>query len=177
MYTSIILRLLLFLMIRRPPRSTLTDTLFPYTTLFRSALAFALPQAGAAARGRGHDLALRRPPEPECRRPAGLGVHLDQAGAPAGGRPRPLRGRGRHLSRGAGALPDDRHPRLPAAGRDARPRRLRALSEDQADTRRQRRLHRVVLRAEAGEVHELPAAGDAGGMRVSQQRAPSPSFA
>src|SRR3546814_1588441 len=26
-----------FLMIRRPPRSTRTDTLFPYTTLFRSA--------------------------------------------------------------------------------------------------------------------------------------------
>src|SRR3546814_11906088 len=25
-----------FLMLRRPPRSTLTDTLFPYTTLFRS---------------------------------------------------------------------------------------------------------------------------------------------
>src|SRR3546814_1338796 len=29
------------LMIRRPPRSTRTDTLFPYTTLFRSALASA----------------------------------------------------------------------------------------------------------------------------------------
>src|SRR3546814_1762196 len=27
----------IFLMIRRPPRSTRTDTLFPYTTLFRSA--------------------------------------------------------------------------------------------------------------------------------------------
>src|SRR3546814_14214309 len=27
-----------FLMIRRPPRSTRTDTLFPYTTLFRSCL-------------------------------------------------------------------------------------------------------------------------------------------
>src|SRR3546814_19205816 len=27
----------LFLMIQRPPRSTRTDTLFPYTTLFRSA--------------------------------------------------------------------------------------------------------------------------------------------
>src|SRR3546814_2053353 len=26
-----------FLMVRRPPRSTRTDTLFPYTTLFRSA--------------------------------------------------------------------------------------------------------------------------------------------
>src|SRR3546814_12111863 len=28
-----------FLMIRRPPRSTRTDTLFPYTTLFRSFVA------------------------------------------------------------------------------------------------------------------------------------------
>src|SRR3546814_11945596 len=28
-----------FLMIRRPPRSTRTDTLFPYTTLFRSQFA------------------------------------------------------------------------------------------------------------------------------------------
>src|SRR3546814_15636742 len=28
--------ILLYLMIRRPPRSTRTDTLFPYTTLFRS---------------------------------------------------------------------------------------------------------------------------------------------
>src|SRR3546814_366014 len=27
-----------FLMIRRPPRSTRTDTLFPYTTLFRSSI-------------------------------------------------------------------------------------------------------------------------------------------
>src|SRR3546814_11336431 len=33
-----------FLMIRRPPRSTRTDTLFPYTTLFRSS---ALLQGGA----------------------------------------------------------------------------------------------------------------------------------
>src|SRR3546814_14375805 len=29
-----------FLMIRRPPRSTRTDTLFPYTTLFRSQVAY-----------------------------------------------------------------------------------------------------------------------------------------
>src|SRR3546814_4542623 len=29
-------RCFFFLMIRRPPRSTRTDTLFPYTTLFRS---------------------------------------------------------------------------------------------------------------------------------------------
>src|SRR3546814_12147293 len=31
-----VLFLFFFLMIRRPPRSTRTDTLFPYTTLFRS---------------------------------------------------------------------------------------------------------------------------------------------
>src|SRR3546814_14968090 len=34
-------------MIRRPPRSTRTDTLFPYTTLFRSRL------SGLADQGRG----------------------------------------------------------------------------------------------------------------------------
>src|SRR3546814_13432577 len=37
-----------FLMIRRPPRSTRTDTLFPYTTLFRSALSW--PQRHVAFR-------------------------------------------------------------------------------------------------------------------------------
>src|SRR3546814_10311018 len=36
-----------FLMIRRPPRSTRTDTLFPYTTLFRSAVKRMLSCAGA----------------------------------------------------------------------------------------------------------------------------------
>src|SRR3546814_11646429 len=37
-----------FLMIRRPPRSTRTDTLFPYTTLFRS------PQDRGAVGGPRH---------------------------------------------------------------------------------------------------------------------------
>src|SRR3546814_4529314 len=36
MYCCCILFHFFFLMIRRPPRSTRTDTLFPYTTLFRS---------------------------------------------------------------------------------------------------------------------------------------------
>src|SRR3546814_9989911 len=36
MSLSIIFIVFFFLMIRRPPRSTRTDTLFPYTTLFRS---------------------------------------------------------------------------------------------------------------------------------------------
>src|SRR3546814_10231256 len=37
-----------FLMIRRPPRSTRTDTLFPYTTLFRSAQVRAAGRLGGA---------------------------------------------------------------------------------------------------------------------------------
>src|SRR3546814_8609195 len=39
--------LFFFLMIRRPPRSTRTDTLFPYTTLFRSPAA--LPSSSATS--------------------------------------------------------------------------------------------------------------------------------
>src|SRR3546814_8344921 len=42
-------------MIRRPPRSTRTDTRFPYTTLFRSA---------ARPTGRPHRTAATRPPRP-----------------------------------------------------------------------------------------------------------------
>src|SRR3546814_20466258 len=38
-----------FLMIRRPPRSTRTDTLFPYTTLFRSWSAPAIRPGQSAA--------------------------------------------------------------------------------------------------------------------------------
>src|SRR3546814_10480062 len=37
-YYILLLFWFFFLMIRRPPRSTRTDTLFPYTTLFRSDL-------------------------------------------------------------------------------------------------------------------------------------------
>src|SRR3546814_9331559 len=36
-------------MIRRPPRSTRTDTLFPYTTLFRSRVGSRLAEAGDRA--------------------------------------------------------------------------------------------------------------------------------
>src|SRR3546814_1645637 len=49
-----------FLMIRRPPRSTRTDTLFPYTTLFRS-----MARAGALSLRRRSRRAYRR--DPLCR--------------------------------------------------------------------------------------------------------------
>src|SRR3546814_7998078 len=39
LYVDYFLLLVFFLMRRRPPRSTRTDTLFPYTTLFRSVAA------------------------------------------------------------------------------------------------------------------------------------------
>src|SRR3546814_2466308 len=44
-----------FLMIRRPPRSTRTDTLFPYTTLFRSTASTkaSAPKVGYPAAPRG----------------------------------------------------------------------------------------------------------------------------
>src|SRR3546814_15840861 len=45
-----------FLMIRRPPRSTRTDTLFPYTTLFRSGGKQRLPRKEEAG---VHHLELR----------------------------------------------------------------------------------------------------------------------
>src|SRR3546814_16266636 len=46
-------------MIRRPPRSTRTDTLFPYTTLFRSGHAEAV---GTRPRHGGVRVAVRRRP-------------------------------------------------------------------------------------------------------------------
>src|SRR3546814_7614331 len=45
-----------FLRIRRPPRSTRTDTLFPYTTLFRSVVL-----RGDAGPHLGYDAVLRTP--------------------------------------------------------------------------------------------------------------------
>src|SRR3546814_12445258 len=48
-----------FLMIRRPPRSTRTDTLFPYTTLFRSQAVWRRTQSRVAVA-----FQLRQPRQP-----------------------------------------------------------------------------------------------------------------
>src|SRR3546814_12348842 len=47
-------------MIRRPPRSTRTDTLFPYTTRFRSVLVEERPEDVAAELQRGIAIPLQR---------------------------------------------------------------------------------------------------------------------
>src|SRR3546814_12119723 len=49
LFSSVCLMLLFFLMRRRPPRLTRTDTLFPYTTLFRSSSRHA-PQCSQRSR-------------------------------------------------------------------------------------------------------------------------------
>src|SRR3546814_2928537 len=48
-----------FLMIRRPPRSTRTDTLFPYTTLFRSDYNGSANRRPRPGRNRAHGHAAR----------------------------------------------------------------------------------------------------------------------
>src|SRR3546814_3596318 len=52
LFTHVSCMFIFFLMIRRPPRSTRTDTLFPYTTLFRSThvMEDAFPFVAEAAR-------------------------------------------------------------------------------------------------------------------------------
>src|SRR3546814_11886743 len=77
-----------FLMIRRPPRSTRTDTLFPYTTLFRSA------GAGGGAGGRSGG---RRLPRPLLCGQARLPLSHREPACAAGARARP------RLVRAAGA--------------------------------------------------------------------------
>src|SRR3546814_9572619 len=51
--------LFFFLMIRRPPRSTRTDTLFPYTTLFRSELGITSPPAPGQLRFDNYTLLIQ----------------------------------------------------------------------------------------------------------------------
>src|SRR3546814_15740273 len=114
-------------MIRRPPRSTRTDTLFPYTTLFRSA------GAGPRARRRRGDAGDRRGSRDGAPDAGGRRVRR-QSGA-SGGR---TGGVARRPAHAAGAA------RLLAA-RGSAPRSL-SLGRSRADggqTRRQQRAPRL----------------------------------
>src|SRR3546814_6453992 len=82
-------------MIRRPPRSTRTDTLFPYTTLFRSCLKLHVPRGPTAsvrrqpcdtARAGGiyaHRVPMRSLTIRECRSAIGLTAWGWRGGAEA----------------------------------------------------------------------------------------------
>src|SRR3546814_3272264 len=67
-----------FLMIRRPPRSTRTDTLFPYTTLFRS-------RALARCRCAQRRVPANRKIAARCRYPATRSAQLQQPDRQRGG--------------------------------------------------------------------------------------------
>src|SRR3546814_12801847 len=57
-------------MIRRPPRSTRTDTLFPYTTLFRSGLAVLAPATAAFADEPITPVPMAAAPDPSAPNPS-----------------------------------------------------------------------------------------------------------
>src|SRR3546814_8966032 len=95
-------------MCRRPPRSTRTDTLFPYTTLFRSAyrLLPLCPRGGLSL------CDLPADPGAIAGAAAAPGRHGAGQGASAAAVARLLR-----LQRGRGAAGEDREPAAPARGR------------------------------------------------------------
>src|SRR3546814_6294330 len=86
--------LFFFLIIRRPPRSTRTDTLFPYTTLFRScppSRYLRQGPAGAARCSRRHchcvrtDLRRRKATSAQARQvPRSRKAHVHQCGSVRG---------------------------------------------------------------------------------------------
>src|SRR3546814_18241157 len=67
-------------MIRRPPRSTRTDTLFPYTTLFRSLVFCTAVFVATAANAVAQDAASPVAPEPATTRMQPLVVSGKQPG-------------------------------------------------------------------------------------------------
>src|SRR3546814_8384997 len=75
-------------MLRRPPRSTRTYTLFPYTTLFRARR----PAAGAAERERSGD----RTRQPAAQRGRARPAPADAGGGLAARQPLPDPGTGAH---------------------------------------------------------------------------------
>src|SRR3546814_5054890 len=87
-------------MIRRPPRSTRTDTLFPYTTLFRSVR----PQRVLADRQRVHVIERRRHEEPVAARVGAPPARADHPQMAVVGEGHALRPAGR-----AGGVEEHRH--------------------------------------------------------------------
>src|SRR3546814_16379252 len=148
-------------MVRRPPRSTRTDTRCPYTTLFRSVLAlaavaspFRLPIPVAPAHSyKLEDIAIGHiwAPPPEEESPSGIAVYgpvLNQGSAPARlvGATSPVAGKVRFRTESEGEVrwPDtiEFHPDKPL---DLAPWRAPPRSSDREQTRRQAREERGCL--------------------------------
>src|SRR3546814_18459647 len=126
---------LFFLMLRRPPRSTRTDTLFPYTTLCRSEGVMRCPYHGSMTT-RSRDRAIPAPPRPfGLRLPLLLLVLLSLAARVSPPPPAPPAPATPLLVSSGGFRPDYPYPRLApppaplprraarAPGRDKHPKR------------------------------------------------------
>src|SRR3546814_10195951 len=89
-------------MLRRPPRSTRTDTLFPYTTLFRSLVVVAFDRAdgGLGAERQGPDRAAE-----DAALVAGEGADLCHDTCPFVPRSRPMRPRQADIGGGPSRAP------------------------------------------------------------------------
>src|SRR6056297_1154569 len=152
-----------FLMIRRPPRSTRTDTLFPYTTLFRSrdAPGGDGPSGGGRRRLRpGRRGALRQPRlRPRLGLPAGQGRRTAALPRGAGAVPRGLRAVGR-VGPPRGVLPD--------AGEPLSLDRRGAPSQRSAAARTRRRAPRR-FGADGLRRRDRPQAGGGGAARTQRR--------
>src|SRR3546814_10896106 len=91
LYFVVCVWVLFFLMIRRPPRSTRPDSLFPYTTLFRSLV----PDGGVDGVDGGAEEHLLPPAEPAAIGRFGR-AGLRGVGGDGRGHPRWISRRGRH---------------------------------------------------------------------------------
>src|SRR3546814_8715745 len=96
-----------FLMILRPPRSTRTDTLFPYTTLFRSDLC--RHPRRQEARGQRRDRPVAGAPGPTGHQATRLVLGLWQGRPSAVGQAQPADRRVAALRRARGRLRSEEH--------------------------------------------------------------------
>src|SRR3546814_8279754 len=96
-----------FLMIRRPPRSTLTDTLFPDTTLFRSWIDLNCPENdGVVAFCRYSDASILCYRASRCE--SAINTHWQRTGRNDFGRAKTFCQPGYGKKTGSGVCPGDR---------------------------------------------------------------------
>src|SRR3546814_15627326 len=153
---------LFFLMIRRPPRSTRTDTLFPYTTLFRSRLLGCEAFSGQKRHAQDAQILARNRADGRWR--AGRSGLSDAAHA-AGGRPCVSQARRDQTERRLVVvdLPSARSPRLARGGDVGDESRPADRRQSHRGAELQARLARLYLcRRLLGDPRQQPAQGRSG---------------